>query len=158
MKKLVVFYSLEGNTKFIAQAIAQSAGADILELRPKKGISSSGFMKYFWGGKQVLTKEKPELLPLEKNPHEYDLIFIGTPVWASTFAPPLLTFFSEEKLRDKKIALFCTYGGNAGLTLEKMEEKLVGNEIMSRIGFKEPLKNNPEECADKAKEWAGGIV
>lgn len=45
MKKLVVFYSFEGNTKFLAEAIANEIKADILELKPKKEIKTKGFFK-----------------------------------------------------------------------------------------------------------------
>ena len=80
MKKLVVFYSFESNTKFIAENIAGEINADILELKPKKDIRSRGFMKYFWGGRAMTMKTRPELMPLDKNPQDYDLLFIGTPV------------------------------------------------------------------------------
>ena len=46
MKKLVIFYSFEGNTKYIAENIAEAVDADILELKPVKDIKSNGFMKY----------------------------------------------------------------------------------------------------------------
>ena len=95
MKSLVIFYSFEGNTKLMAENIAQTAEADVLELKPKKEIQSKGFMKYFWGGKAAMMKEKPELLPFDKNIQDYDLIFIGTPVWAWTYSPPLNSFFSS---------------------------------------------------------------
>ena len=49
MKKLVVFYSYEGNTKFIAKTIAESINEDILELKPVKDMDSKGFMKFIWG-------------------------------------------------------------------------------------------------------------
>ncbi|HQP91981.1 MAG TPA: flavodoxin, partial [Candidatus Omnitrophota bacterium] len=87
MKKLIVFYSLDGNTRFIARAIAESTGADMMELQPRVQPELKGFMKYLWGGRQVFMKEKPQLLSFQKNPQDYDLIFIGTPVWAFTYAP-----------------------------------------------------------------------
>jgi flavodoxin len=159
MKTLVVYYSLEGNTKLIAQKLAEAVGADMLELKPKKEtVKPHSLSKYFWGGKQVMMKEKPELLPFDHNPEEYDLLFIGTPVWAWNFTPPLSTFLSSVKLADKKIALFCSHGGAKNKTLENMEAELPGNKIVGKIDFKEPLKNNPEECAAKAKEWAIGII
>ena len=50
MKNLVIYYSLEGNTKLIAENIAKKIDADILELKTKKEYHKTGFKKYFWGG------------------------------------------------------------------------------------------------------------
>jgi len=159
MKKLVVYYSLEGNTRFIAQKIAEAVGADLLELKPKKEtVRPDSLSKYFWGGKQVMMREKPELLPFNYKPEEYDLIFMGTPVWAWNFSPPINTFLSNIKLADKKIALFCSHAGSKSKTLENMEAKLAGNKIAGKIDFNDPLKNNPEECAEQAKRWAIEII
>ena len=67
MKNLVVFYSLEGNTKFIASQIAKKVNADILELKTKKEYPNKGFKKYFWGGRSVLFNQKPELMEYDKD-------------------------------------------------------------------------------------------
>lgn len=61
MKKLVVFYSFEGNTKFLAEAIAKGIKADILELKPEKDLKTKGFFKYPLGGVQVVFGKKPKL-------------------------------------------------------------------------------------------------
>ena len=159
MKKLVVYYSLEGNTKLIAQKIAEATGADLLELKLKKEtIDPHSLSKYLWGGRQVVMKEKPELFPFEVDPNQYDLLFIGTPVWAWNYSPPINTFLSGTKLADKKIALFCSHGGAMEKTFKNMEKELAGNKIVGKIDFEEPLKNNPEECAEKAKRWAIEII
>ena len=153
MKKLVVYYSLEGNTKLIAETVAGALGADILELRPKKEISARGFMKYFWGGKQVFMKEKPELHSFSKNPAEYDVIIIGTPVWSFTFSAPINAFFSQIKLSGKKIALFCTHSGGMKKTLEDMEKKMEGNEVVDKADFIDVLIAR-DENVQKALDWA----
>ena len=103
MKNLVVFYSLEGNTKFIASQIAKKVNADILELKTKKEYPNKGFKKYFWGGRSVLFNQKPELIESDKNINEYDNIFIGTPIWVGTYAPPYDTFLAENKIYNKNI-------------------------------------------------------
>ncbi len=157
MKKLVVFYSLEGNTKLIAENIAAVTDADILELKPKKEIKAKGFMKYFWGGKQAVMKEKPDIFPLDKNPQQYDVLFIGTPVWAFNYSTPLNTFFSKVKLSGKKIALFCSCGGNKGNTFRNMRNALSGNEILGENEFVEPLRNKDDSAA-QAKRWAKEII
>ena len=154
LKKLVIYYSFDGNTRYVAEVIAQTVGAELSELKPKNEMKSHGFLKYFWGGRQVFMKEKPQLFPFDKRPEDYDLLFIGTPVWACRYAPALATFFSTVKLRDKKIALFCCSGGFRGKTLEKMKEELRENHIIGEIDFVEPLKHDKERNAEKAKRWA----
>lgn len=158
MKTLVIFYSFEGNTRLIAHSIAAAVGADVLELRTKTELAPKGFMKYFVGGRAAFKKEKPELCPLDKDPGQYDVIFIGTPVWAFTFTPPLNTFFTENRLSNKKVALFCCHGGGKGKVFEKMKEALAGNEIVGELDFKEPLRSSKDASVQKAKEWAVNIA
>ena len=158
MKKLVVFYSLEGNTKLIAESIAEAVGADILELKPKKELNPKSLMKYFWGGKEAIMNKKPELLPLDKNPNEYDLLFVGTPVWAWTYSSPANTFLSTHSLTNKKVALFCCSGGAKGKTLDKMKKAFGSSEILGEIDFRKPLKHSRNLNVQKAKEWAKAIT
>ena len=158
LKKLVVYYSFEGNTKLIAQSIADEIGADILELKPKKELKSKGFTKYLWGGSQVMMKKKPELMPMEISPKEYDVIFLGTPVWAWTYAPPLKTFFEEVDLSNKKIALFTCHGGQNGKTFRHMRETLKGNTIIGEKDFYEPLTEGKEKKVQEARGWAKEIL
>ena len=158
MKIIVVFYSFEGNTKLIAESISKTIDADLLELKPKKEIKSKGFMKYFWGGKAAMMKTKPELFPFEKNLQDYDILFIGTPVWAGTYAPPVNTLFSTLPVSNKKIALFCCHGGGKGKIFEKIQKALEGNQIISEIDFLVPLKKDTDRNIQRAKEWANNII
>ena len=158
MKILVIYYSFEGNTKLIAENIAREIDADILEIKPIDEIKTKGFMKFFWGGKQAVMNEKPELQPFDKNPNDYELIFIGTPVWAWGPAPPMKTFFDKYKFENKKIALFCCHGGGKAKTLDKMKDALgKNNEFIGQIDFVEPLKKNTQKNVDIAVNWAKKI-
>ncbi|AZV56895.1 flavodoxin [Clostridium sp. AWRP] len=156
-KILVVYYSLEGNTRLIAETISKEISGDILEIKPKKSIDPHSKMRYFIGGKQAMTKEKPEILPYDINPEDYDLLFIGTPVWAWTFSPAIRSFFANTNLKGKKIALFSCNGGSNGKTFENMKEQLEGNEFLGEIEFKDPLKNDTEENIERAKKWCNSI-
>jgi flavodoxin len=153
MKTLIVYYSLDGNCHFIAETLAAQTQGDLLRLKLKDEIKSDSWTKFIWGGKQVMMKEKPELLTFEKNPLDYDLIIIGTPVWAWHYAPALNTFFEKVKLTNKKIAVFCCHGGQPGNTLKLLKEQLIGNENLGEIDFKEPLKNDKQQAAALAKNW-----
>lgn len=158
MKILIIYYSLEGNTRFIAEAIAKEIHADLLELKVKNEINTKGFMKYIWGGKQVIQKEQPELVPININLDNYDLIFIGTPVWAFNFTPAIRTFLNSFTLKDKKIALFCTHEGFVGNSIKNMKKILeTSNDIIAENDFVNVLKN-PQQNSLLAKAWAINIV
>ena len=109
------------------------------------------------GGKQAVTKEKPELVPYDVNVEDYNTLFIGTPVWAWTFAPAIRSFIDGVNLKGKKIAIFSCNAGSNGKTFENMKEELQGNEFLGQIEFKDPLKNHREENVEKAKKWAYDI-
>ena len=158
MKTLVIFYSFEGNIKLIAKNIAEAINADILELKPTKEMKSRGFMKYVWGVKAILMRAKPELFPIEKNLENYDVLFIGTPVWAGTYAPSLNTFFLTSAVLNKKIALFCCHGGGKGKIFNKMKKALEGNQILSEIDFREPLKKNTDANIQRVRDWAEKLM
>ena len=158
MKILVIFYSYEGNTKLIAESIAQTVNADLLELKPKNEMKAKGLMKYLWGAKSAFMKTKPELISFDLNLQNYDLIFIGTPVWAWSYAPVFNSFFSCYKIANKKVALFCCHGGLKRNFFDKMKLPVKDNEIMGEIDFFDPKKHNTEKNIQKAKLWAEGII
>lgn len=114
MKTLIVYFSLEGNTKWVATQIATRINADILELVPKKPYPTEGFGKFFWGGKSATFGESPELMPFHIDVPQYERIILATPIWAGTFAPPLRTFLRRVQVSGKKLALVaCSGGGSA---------------------------------------------
>jgi flavodoxin len=141
MKTLVIYYSLDGSTKAIAETIAGEIGADVLGLKPIKQLRGGALSKHFWGGRQVVLKELPGLEPLTKNVADYDSLIIGTPVWAFNFAPPLRTFFSQKLVQNKKVALYCCCDGMAGKTLVNMRTELAGNEIIGELTLTKTAKN-----------------
>ena len=80
MKRLVVYYSLSGNTEEAAKKIAEKSGADLLKLQTKKNMPKSFAAQIFVGGGQVMLNHIPELLPYEKDVDAYDEIILGSPI------------------------------------------------------------------------------
>ncbi len=157
LRVLVVYYSFEGNPKLIAEAIAEETDCRILKLDVEKPIVNIS-TKYVVGGKQVILKEKPKLMPYNFDAENYDLLFIGTPVWAWNYSPALRTFFSENMIQNKKIALFSCNGGDSGKTFENMKKVLRNNEFLSEIQFYEPITVNKQKNIDLARSWAEKVV
>lgn len=135
MKTIIVYYSLEENTHYAAQKIAENIGADLLRLYPKKAYPNSGFKKFFWGGKSAVMAQMPALEPYVFRGDAYERVIIGFPVWASNVAPPLRTFLSENDLSGKHLAAFACQSGSgaqkafaklaAAAGVEKLENELI---------------------------------
>jgi len=132
MKSLVVFYSRTGTTKKVAESIAKKLEADIeeiVDLTDRKGA-----LGFILGGRDALRKKPTEIKKPEKNPADYDLVVIGTPVWASTMAPAIRVYFSTAKI--KSSAFFCTYGGRgAEKTFADMLELLLHTKLVGKLGL-----------------------
>ncbi len=154
---LVVFHSHEGNTRSLAENIADEIGADIEELVPERTVTT-GPMKYFWRESQVMMGKKPQIKPLKADPRTYDIIFLGSPVWAWTYTPPVNTFLSTHGLKGKKVAIFLSCEGGPGKTLEKMKEALKGNDLLGEEWFFAPLKKDTETTLKRARDWAKGLM
>jgi len=153
MKAAVIYYSFEGNSTFVARQIAKQIKADIVQIEITDNKKRKGLAKYLWGGKQVIFKIIPEIKPVNFNAELYDLIIFGSPVWAGSPAPAIKTFLSQTKISGKKIALFLCHGGGAGKAMDKLKEMLTGNEFVSEIDFKYPIRN-AESVIQKTEEWA----
>lgn len=158
LKVLVVFYSLTGNTKLIAEAIQKTANADILEIKPVKELKDEGSMKYFWGGFQAIMKKNPKLKPFDINPLEYDIIFIGSPVWAWRYTPPIHSFMKKYDLSGKNLALWMCSGGDGEKAMGRFKDALKSTNIIGDISFQEPLQKGSEEATENAIAWAKLII
>ena len=156
-KPLIVYYSLTGNTKLIAEAIKGVIDADILALKPIKELNPEKSSRYFWGGYQANMKKKPKLEHFDINPLDYDFIILGFPVWSWTFSPPTRTFITKYDLTGKKVALWSCSQGGTEKALNKIKIELEGAHIIGTLNLTEPLKN-PEESKKKAVEWAQKMI
>ncbi|WP_099468944.1 flavodoxin family protein [Konateibacter massiliensis] len=146
MKAAIVYFSLEGNTKFVAEKISKQTGAEELRLIPKKDYPTGKISKFFWGGKSVTFGEKPKLESYDFKEDEYDVVIIGTPVWASSFTPPIKTFLAEHNLAGKKVALFaCQMGNDAEKCFDKLKKEIGDCEILATLALTDPGKNRTNE-------------
>lgn len=149
MKTLVVYYSLEGNTRWAAEQIAGKIGADTLRLVPKTAYPDKGFKKFLFGGKSAVMKETPELEPYKVDIKQYERIVLATPVWAGTLAPPLRTFIREEDLSGKELALVASsMGGSPGKTFEHLKALLGVTGDIPALSLKDPKSHPSQTNAD----------
>jgi len=159
MKKiLIVYYSLTGNTQFIAEALRDSIDADILELKPIKELKAGSGTRFMWGGFQSTMKKTPELMDFDINPLEYDLVILGTPVWAWNISPPMRSFLSKFDLTGKNVALWMSHAGDGIKAMNRFKEILKNAIIVDSITFQEPLKKDSDENKEKAIAWFKALL
>ena len=147
MKALIVYYSLEGNTAYAAERIANIIGADMLRLVPKKAYSDKGFTKFLWGGKSAVMGEQPELESYDADPYIYDVIIFGFPVWASRFAPPLRTFVDQHLsvIKGKKLYAFACQAGTGGQKALTRLSELIGRDFECTEIFIDPKQKRSDK-------------
>lgn len=150
MKTLIVYYSLEGNTKWAAEQLAARLGADTLRLVPRAAYPDKGFKKFLFGGKSALMKESPELELYKVDITRYERLVLATPVWAGTLAPPLRTFLQREDLSGKRFALVASsMGGSPGKTFEHLKALLGVTGDVPVLSLKDP-KSHPSQANEDA--------
>ena len=129
VKIAVVYFSWSGNTRFAAETIAKKAGADLFEIKAETPYNSDfgkccDEAKPECQGKKMRPIKPIEGLDLTK----YDVVFVGTPNWWGTMAPPVRTWVMQSKdaLKGKTVCLFQTHGGGG--------MQRVGSEFAEVIG------------------------
>ncbi|MBR0458629.1 MAG: NAD(P)H-dependent oxidoreductase [Victivallales bacterium] len=123
-KVLIAYYSESAtkNTRTAAQWIQKYVGGDMAELVPVTPYPPEYRKVLVIAHKEIKEKTTPELQPLAVKPEEYDIIFVGTPVWYGTFAPPVRTFLAGTSWKGKTLVPFCTHGGGGkARTFREME-------------------------------------
>ena len=137
MKSLIVYYSYSGITRRLAEDIALITDAELLELKPQDSYSFS----YNTAVKEVRAQiEKgvcPELMQFDINVADFDTVFIGSPNWLKTFAPPVLSFLRATDLSGKTVIPFCTHGGGGfGNMIEGYKKEYSASRVLLRLTVK----------------------
>jgi len=108
MKKLVIYYSRTGITRKVADAIGREMKCEIAEITENK--NRLGILGYIACGREALKKICPRINRFSIDPNNYDMIVIGTPVWAGKMASPVRTFITANKSKIKQVSFFSTQG------------------------------------------------
>lgn len=109
MKILVVYYSKTGNTGDVAKIISENIQGDLVEIIDKK--NRDGVINYFIAALDAIRKKSTVIEYDVSDISAYDIVIIGTPIWAGTIAPAIRTFIEENKAKLNDVAFFVTVGG-----------------------------------------------
>ena len=131
-KVAVVYFSWspDGNTRFAATTIAKKAGAALFEIKAETPYNSD-FNKCCDEAKpECYGKKLRSIKPIEGlDLAKYDVVFVGTPDWWGTMAPPIRTWVTQNKdaLKGKTVCIFQTHGGGGMERVGKEFAEVVGD-------------------------------
>ncbi|MCX5886571.1 MAG: hypothetical protein NT096_11795 [Proteobacteria bacterium] len=107
-KVLTIFYSRTGKTRAIAETVKEVFRCEAQEIIDLK--DRSGFWGYISGVIDILLHHSTEISPSIIKTEDYDLLFIGAPLWEGKFPPALTTFFRSAHYTGNKVILFASCG------------------------------------------------
>ena len=123
MKSLVVYYSLTGKTKLVAQVIAEALNATLAEIEERRPIPIP--FVYLSGSFAALTNRGSKINPMGVDLKQYERIFIGCPIWASRPTPAINSFIYQTNFESRSVIPFFTMGGdNSGKAVANITTKI----------------------------------
>ncbi len=137
MKPLIVYYSYSGITRRLAEDIALITDGNLRELKPQKPYSFSYNTAVKEARAEIEKGYCPPLLQGAEPIEDTDVIFVGSPNWLKTFAPPVLSFLRSVDLSGKTIIPFCTHGGGGfGRMIEDYKRECKNSVIKDGIALR----------------------
>jgi len=109
---LTAFFSCSGNTRECAKLIHKEVGGDVVEIIPATPYPESYDAVVDQAKQELKSGYKPVLKTNVENIGAYDVIFVGSPNWCNTIAPPVMTLLDTYDLSEKAIVPFITHGGS----------------------------------------------
>ncbi len=155
-KVLVIYYSWTGHTEDIAQQIAALTQADTYRIQTQEVFESSPAF-YAKIKKQLADKNYPALQGSLPDVSQYDVIFVGAPVWWYTVSTPMLAFLQQMDFKGKKVIPFSTQGSNPGTFEADFARQARHAQVDAYMGFNNVGKQYEQAVHNKVITWLNNL-
>jgi len=150
LRSLIVYYTRTGNARFLAETIAAEIGADVEEVVDLK--KRSGLFGFLSGGKDAWQGKETEISLTTKSPADYELVIIGTPIWAGKLSPAIRTYLKKNDLSEKKVAVFFSQGQKKLQAIEEVRKLVPNSKWVGELSIIKPL-DSKEKAEEQILEW-----
>ena len=166
-KSLVVYFSRtgeqdkvgvieKGNTKIVAEMIAEKVGADTFEIVPKNDNYPMTFDALCDVAKEEQNKNaRPEIKDTVKDFDSYDTVYLGYPIWWADLPMICYTFLEGYDFNGKTIVPFCTHEGSADANTQKKIQSAVPKatvkEVLAIRG--QDAQNDRDSVKKQIEDW-----
>ena len=157
-KILVTYFSATGNTKTVAQNLANVLNCDIYEIKPLKPYSGDDLDWTDENSRSSVEmknhKSRPEIVKDDLNIKDYDVVFVGFPIWWYIAPTIINTFLEQHDFSNKEIILFATSGGSGfGKTVDNLKPS-----VSNSTKIKQGKVFSPNTIPQELKSWAIDII
>lgn len=148
---LVAYFSWSGNTRQMAQMIAQQTGGDLFEIQPATPYTSDYDTLLDVAQQEQAENARPELAAQVENWDSYDVVFVGYPDWWSDAPMLIYSFLESYDWSGKTLVPFCTSGGSGfGRSLNKLPDSAPGANILEGLHLS---GNSVEGGSEEISAW-----
>ena len=164
MSILIVWYSRTGRTTKAAEAIRDallSAGVSDVALEQLVDTKNrDGALGWMSGGRDATLKRAVPIEPVESDVTSYDLVVIGTPVWAFTMAPAVRSFCAQHGSAAQRVAFVATMGGSGDAGAYRDMQTLCGSAPVATLTLiaKAIDRGDHEEFITKVAAFASDLL
>lgn len=155
-KVLVAYFSHTQTTEKVALEIQKKTGADLFRIETVQAYPTVHKETTEFAEKERDADARPALKGTVANMDDYDVIFIGYPIWWYTMPMPLFTFLESYDLAGKTIIPFCTHGGSRLAGTDEVIQKLQPKaKVLKGLAIhRNVLRGNPDTGAEKpVADW-----
>ncbi len=155
-KILVAYFSATNNTEGVAQKLADGLGADLYEITPEQPYTDEDLDYGNSGSRSSVEMDDPSSRPgisgSVENMEQYDVVFIGYPIWWGEAPRIMSTFIESYDFSGKTLVAFCTSASSGfGSSDSALRSAASGAEWLSGHRFSAGVDS------DEVMEWANGL-
>jgi len=148
---------IEGNTAIVAKIIADKLKGDLFEIKVKNDNYPKDYTKLTeYAKSEMVQNVRPEIEGKIENFADYDVIFLGYPVWWGDKPMPVYTFLESYNFNGKTIIPFATHEGSGFTGIQNMDK--TGAKVLKGLGiYGHVAQNNKVETEKQVSEWLKGL-
>lgn len=156
-KILVAYFSASGVTRKVAEELAKVRQADLFEIRPERPYTRADLDWEDPMSRSTREMKDPDCRPAVmgkvENLAQYDVVFVGFPIWWNREPSVVDTFLEVHDFTGKKIVPFCTSGGNGIAGAAKRIQELAG----AAVTVEEGTRLGGEVSEQDLETWTAGL-
>ncbi|MEA5027673.1 MAG: hypothetical protein VB056_02235 [Sphaerochaeta associata] len=111
MERILIYYSLDGHTRFLAEQVQTLLGCDRHELQLVKQYPPKGFAKYYTAGRNTVLRFPHTFKQPLPDLSRYDVVILATPVWAGRVCAPMYSYIKQARFPQKDLYLIANCSG-----------------------------------------------